>query len=629
MPADNSKIGSVKIQGYDKQVIYRNLVLSQPVCDHHEFNFVWNAGDFKSDINFQLDVIKSFIGSTITISFKENEFNGIITDVSVDDRGANAQSFIVKGYSPTILADDVPRSASHTKKNLSAIAKKTLENLPDNAMSKSISPVTGDTLHYCTQYNETDFDFLCRLATRYGEWFYYDGSALVFGKPGDSGAKLKTGTDLDRIVFQASLQPNKYNYKSYDAHSGADISKKLSTLSKDIKNDFATSAINHSLSTYSIADDRAMHTFNVVNKGDLDALSKTDEAGINAKMLTVKGESKNPALKAGCKFSVDSQGGNYDYIITSVTHYSNLMGHYQNIFTAVPSTVKAPPYTNPHVFRSAGPQTATVVENHDSDGLGRIKVQFHWQEGSTPWLRVSSPHGGGGKGMHFIPEKGEEAIVDFEGGDVDKPFVAGTVYSGAAKVTYSNAENDLKVIQTRSGHVIELNDKEGAESITIKDKNNNIITIDTPGNCITLKDKNGNNVMIDAKSNGINITAKGSITLSAMNINLIAGATVNVQATAAFNLNALNSTSNVSMNTMLRTKNLSHMVGNILSASATTINQTAKKDINHKASGKMIISAKEKLDQHAGEMDVSTKDGKLRLKSNSDLEIKGSTVKTN
>ena len=132
----------------------------------------------------------------------------------------------------------------------------------------------------------------------------------------------------------------------------------------------------------------------------------------------------------------------------------------------------------------------------------------------SPWLRIASPHTGGGKGMHFIPEKGEEVIIAFEGGDAEKPYVIGTVYNGKAKITFANAENDLKVIQTRSGHVIELNDTKGAESITITDKNKNQIVIDTA-------------------ADSIDMTANSSINLNATTINLMASAAITMNAGTA------------------------------------------------------------------------------------------------
>jgi len=101
-------------------------------------------------------------------------------------------------------------------------------------------------------------------------------------------------------------------------------------------------------------------------------------------------------------------------------------------------------------------------------------------DSQTPWIRVLTPHAGAGKGFHFIPEFGEEVLVDFEAGNAEKPFVAGSNYNGKADAkTFQNDQNDMKVIQTRSGHYIRFDDKEGAESITIADKNGNIIIFNT------------------------------------------------------------------------------------------------------------------------------------------------------
>jgi type VI secretion system secreted protein VgrG len=233
----------------------------------------------------------------------------------------------------------------------------------------------------------------------------------------------------------------------------------------------------------------------------------------------------------------------------------------------------------------------------------------------TDWIRVLTPDAGSSdtvnknRGFVFIPEVGDQVFVAFRYNDPNRPFVLGSMFHGKIAEGGGMANNS-KTIQTRSGHRIELNDAVGGESITITDKHKNSIVIDTV-------------------ENSMNIRALNTITISAMHINLIAGSTVNVNAIASYNLKTMNSMSNVSKSTSLRTKDLTNMVTETYSSSATTINQTAKKDINSKAKEKIVISAKNKLDQRAGEMDVSTSKGKLRLKSNSNTEIKGKQVKTN
>ena len=188
---------SINISKFSDDVIYRNLVVKTVIGGHHQFSFTWNVGSIKNDQSFQVKIIKENIGSIVSIKFDKNEFVGIITSIAVEDINSATQAFIVSGHSLSILIDDVPECASYYKKDLKQIIKATLEEVPDNVLKKDINPTTADKHQYITQYNETDFQFLQRLSTRYGEWFYVDGQNLVFGEAGDSGAELKAGTDVN------------------------------------------------------------------------------------------------------------------------------------------------------------------------------------------------------------------------------------------------------------------------------------------------------------------------------------------------------------------------------------------------------------------------------------------------
>ena len=86
--------------------------------------------------------------------------------------------------------------------------------------------------------------------------------------------------------------------------------------------------------------------------------------------------------------------------------------------------------------------------------MGRVQVQMAWQKyenTQTPWLRMTNPHAGSGKGMYFIPENGEEVLVAFENDNAEKPYIQGAMYNGNETSGYNTAGNDKKVIQTRSG----------------------------------------------------------------------------------------------------------------------------------------------------------------------------------
>ncbi len=101
-----------------------------------------------------------------------------------------------------------------------------------------------------------------------------------------------------------------------------------------------------------------------------------------------------------------------------------------------------------------GVQTALVVglgEPVHTDRDQRIKVQFHWQRGAAgshrlqhptgddnaptndatgTWVRVATPVAGQNWGSAFTPRLGQEVLVSFVGGDIDRPVVIGSLYNG-------------------------------------------------------------------------------------------------------------------------------------------------------------------------------------------------------
>ena len=83
------------------------------------------------------------------------------------------------------------------------------------------------------------------------------------------------------------------------------------------------------------------------------------------------------------------------FIVMNVTHSTDGLGNYSNYFTGIPSGIDVVP--NPYdKAPEAEPQLAVVKQNNDPDNLGRVKVQFLWQQDqeTTPWLRVMSMHAG-------------------------------------------------------------------------------------------------------------------------------------------------------------------------------------------------------------------------------------------
>jgi uncharacterized protein involved in type VI secretion and phage assembly len=177
---------------------------------------------------------------------------------------------------------------------------------------------------------------------------------------------------------------------------------------------------------------------------------------------------------------------------------------------------------------------AKVTDNEDPNNLGRVRVQFDWQaelsaDMMTPWLRMSQPYAGGGKGFSFIPEIGEEVMIDFEGGNAERPYVKGTLYNGVDNVDRKwvkakNERNQIKAIRTRNGHTIEVHDEGNDGYIRIYDnlKENYILTFSTDRKLIMLE-STGNielyakNDIIMHAGHDIQATADHDVSVSAGN----------------------------------------------------------------------------------------------------------------
>ncbi|MDN0082331.1 type VI secretion system tip protein TssI/VgrG [Crenobacter sp. SG2305] len=134
-------------------------------------------------------------------------------------------------------------------------------------------------------------------------------------------------------------------------------------------------------------------------------------------------------------------------------------------------------------------QTATVVGPADAevhtDQHGRIKVQFHWQrpnehptiganldDKSSCWLRVAMPSAGAGWGHQFIPRIGQEVLVDFIEGDIDRPVITGVLYNGSHPPPAFSGAGSLSANKTLSG--IKSKEHQGGQY-------NELLFDDTPG----------------------------------------------------------------------------------------------------------------------------------------------------
>ncbi len=190
-----------------------------------------------------------------------------------------------------------------------------------------------------------------------------------------------------------------------------------------------------------------------------------------------------------------------------------------------------------NVKRTYGVAGGVVTNNQDPDKLGRIKVRYPWlsDDNETDWVRIATLMAGGERGSFFLPEVGDEVLVAFEHGDINHPYVIGTLWNGVdvPPETNSDGQNNIRKIRSRSGHEVVLDDTDGNEKIVIVDKTEkNKVTIDTAKNTIEITSNQ------DIKLSATN----GKISLEAMEIEIKSSANTKIEAGANADLKASGNT---------------------------------------------------------------------------------------
>lgn len=165
--------------------------------------------------------------------------------------------------------------------------------------------------------------------------------------------------------------------------------------------------------------------------------------------------------------------------------------------------------------RFFGKYRGFVVDNADPERLGRLKLRVPSVCGPdvvTGWAMPCVPYGGDAdQGFLFIPEVAAGVWVEFEEGDLEFPIWVGTFWSKpggeseAPRPVESDAVQDpptRKILKTKKGHTIELEDKDDEEKITIKHKAGSMVSIDKEGSVI-IGNQNGSTFILNAKDENV------------------------------------------------------------------------------------------------------------------------------
>ncbi|WP_164706925.1 type VI secretion system tip protein VgrG, partial [Pseudomonas viridiflava] len=363
----------------------------------------------------------------------------------------------------------------------------------------SISPAR----EYCTQYGESDYEFIQRLCAEDGiAWHHQhtqEGHQLVFTddqtffpKLGDTPYKQGSGLAADKpVVYQFSMRFN--TRTSTTTRRGYDLKRPSMLLESAFTAEF----------TPKLEDYRYPELIENEKLGKQLARQGLERHRVDYQLA--EGSSDQPALRSGHFFNlvehprkrcndlwllvgVKHKGKQPQALEESVTSNTSpadgFTQGYRNTFSAIPWDVfYRPPMPERRSILVSQTARVTGPANEEifCDEYGRVKVEFHWDraelnsDNSSCWLRVASSWAGEGFGSVTIPRIGMEVVVTYLEGDPDKPLITGCVTNKVNAPAYPLPANKTKtVLRTHSSphnggfNELAIEDRAGQEKISFR-----------------------------------------------------------------------------------------------------------------------------------------------------------------
>jgi type VI secretion system secreted protein VgrG len=358
----------------------------------------------------------------------------------------------------------------------------------------------------CVQYQESDFAFVSRLMEHEGIAYHFEhgngthllvlcddaggytplpGHATIPYRPRDRVLNAMEPC-IDQWRVSEQITSGRVMLDDFDFRKSR---ASLQSVQQDPK--------GHDHSTYEVYE--WLGGYSEHEQGDAYARVRLQELQCSHELA--RGHTNVVGMAPGYLFQMTHcprEADNREYLVTETRYdlqepeYSS-GGSSESVcefdFTVLPSSVAYRPARKTPRPRTNGPQTATVVGPEEiwTDRFGRVKLQFRWDrygqsdENSSCWVRVSSSWAGANFGTMHMPRVGQEVIVDFIGGEPDRPIITGRVYNSDQMPPWelpANATASGILTRSSSGgaanqaNMLRFEDRTGAEQIWLHAERN-------------------------------------------------------------------------------------------------------------------------------------------------------------
>jgi type VI secretion system secreted protein VgrG len=415
-------------------------------------------------------------------------------------------------------------------------------------------PSNGVNFQFLHQYDETDYDFLKRLARYDGCVFYHDGEKFIYEPKLSGTSNVKLGLEnISEVRLNCFLGDTKFHGVPYDYQKHAESSHL-------VVNSGSCPAPNHPFGSkiYNKSNQirnepTEIYKEPIPKKNEFENFIKNQQAFYSGLHIMVTGTTNHPMVIIGRAIEAPDHPILKEKFVVVELEAEFKGNVYSATFKgAVKDSVQRKLKHDEREYMGLL-QPAVVIDNKDPDNIGRVQIRYLWDTDGNAyaWARVLTAFGGSDHGTHFTPRIGDQVLVGCEHGNSSLPLVMGALYHSENKPDFKtdNGTEEVLIAKTSSGSEIRIVDKQGSEQIFITMPNGeNLLRMEHNGPKIFIESSNGTvevhaktillnaDDKIELKADKIEISATSKAEVKGQDIEVTAGNSLSLAGTSSAEL---------------------------------------------------------------------------------------------
>ena len=539
------EVAQKRFVGVDGKVINHLLpdflVTSLSGCGQMSMPYAYEIGGIASNVMGVDSKKLLFTSMACTVNYSQGNagiLHGVITSVEKSSNPGKANLRLI--IEPRVsLLRNTKNCRIFQDKSIPEIATEVLLSHQIHDFDFSNLQSVYAPLPYVVQYNESDLDFIQRLLAQAGIYYYFVHS---------SNSHTLIAIDniyetplIANVTYDESMATSNPHIYAWDQHLGiaasqfsqADYNPNQAT---DILHASASNTVSLQPSIQNISNYQFAGGFNSIVEGENSTQRAADYAKQQANIIEAKSDCD--FLQVGSRVKIEGEHAG-SFLITKIAidcydfsdttskiipnkKYENTLSLLDAASNFVPKPYSKPEITGVHTALVVGPKDQEIY----MDASGRVKIQFHWDrfgandQHSSCWIRPAEQQSGSNWGTFYAPRVGEEVLVAYINGDIDKPIILGSVYNSKNLPPFDLPKEAQISGSKMPGHELSFHDKDGHERVFFSANKDYQENIEQDSRRIV---KGSSKVAIKEGDNHIDVATGSSIISAAKSVDYSSG----------------------------------------------------------------------------------------------------------